>query len=226
MDSLPIHVVSVVLEVMPPGRARDFAWSRVTSHLERTGSMETSMRQALGDAIDDPQHGSLMAFVVERCVAVIRGHAPPPPPDETCDHCGAAARAPHLYDGKRYCSRECGHLAGDRRWCRIGGDCGCTPWEIKRRQLRKSRAAMRVMHQVLSEYNLVDVLARRMADLGDLTIGADDTMEEDSDAEDPMVTQATELSTIDNLVQLSRNMVELAGVRRGQKRARESDQDA
>ena len=51
----------------------------------------------------------------------------------------------------------------------------------------------------------------------------DAEMDERSDAEDPMVTQANELSNIDSIVQLSHNMVELAGVRRGLKRARDSD---
>jgi nucleotide-binding universal stress UspA family protein len=51
-------------------------------------------------------------------------------------------------------------------------------------------------------------------------------MDEGSDEEDPMVTQANELSNIDSIVQLSHNMVELAGVRRDLKRARGSDQDA
>ena len=41
-----------------------------------------------------------------------------------------------------------------------------------------------------------------------------------------MVTQANELSNIDSIVQLSHNMVELAGVRRDLKRVRGSDQDA
>ena len=45
-------------------------------------------------------------------------------------------------------------------------------------------------------------------------------------AEDPMETQANELSNIDNIVQLSRNMVELTEIRSGLKRARGSNQDA
>ena len=48
-------------------------------------------------------------------------------------------------------------------------------------------------------------------------------MDEGSDGEDPMVTQANELSNIDSIVQLSRNLVELAEVRRGLKRTRDSD---
>ena len=48
-------------------------------------------------------------------------------------------------------------------------------------------------------------------------------MDEGSDTEDPMVTQANELSNIDSIVQMSRNMVELAEVRRDLKRTRGSD---
>ena len=51
----------------------------------------------------------------------------------------------------------------------------------------------------------------------------DAQMDEGSDAKDPMVTQANELSNIDSIVQMSRNMVELAEVRRGLKRTRGSD---
>jgi hypothetical protein len=51
----------------------------------------------------------------------------------------------------------------------------------------------------------------------------DAEMDEGSDAEDPMVTQANEISSINSIVQLSHNMVELAGVRRGLKRGRGSD---
>ena len=51
-------------------------------------------------------------------------------------------------------------------------------------------------------------------------------MDEGSDAEGPMVTQASEVSTVDSIVQLSRNMVALAEARRGLNRTRGSDQDA
>ena len=58
-------------------------------------------------------------------------------------------------------------------------------------------------------------------------------LDEGSDREDPMVTQANrmvtqanEISAVSDIVQLSRNMVELAELRRGQKRARSEDQGA
>ena len=58
-------------------------------------------------------------------------------------------------------------------------------------------------------------------------------MDEGSDREDPMVTQANqivtqanEISTVNNIVQLSRNMVELAAARRDLKQTRSEDQGA
>jgi len=54
-------------------------------------------------------------------------------------------------------------------------------------------------------------------------LDSDSEMDEGSDAEDPMVTQATEIRAVSDIVQLSRNMVDLAELRRGQKRTRDSD---
>ena len=141
----------------------------------------------------------------------------------TCGHCGTPMRTLHFYNGNRYCSQECCHEAGDRSECRIGCGCKCTPWAIKRRQLRKSRAVMRIMEEVIEEHALDRLLKRRLESAGDLTIATDDTMDEGSDAEDPMVTQANEISNIDSIVQMSRNMVDLAEARRGLKRARDTD---
>ena len=223
MDSLPIRWVAMIFESLPQGHAQNFAYMRVAPNFERSGDMGAAYRQAMVDAVGDPQHGPVVRAAVERWLAQTEARAPPPQIDETCGHCGTLMHTLYFYKGKRYCSEECCHLAGDRRWCRIGGDCGCTPWAIKRRQLRKSRATMRVMQQVISDYELQGALARRLADEGDLTIAADDTMEEGSDVEDPMVTQANEISNVDNIVQLSRNMVELAETRRDLKRTRGSD---
>ena len=213
----------MIFESLSQDPAQDFAYERVVYNFERSGSMDAAYRQAMVDAVGDPQHGPVVMAVVDRGTAVIRAHDPPPPVTETCGHCGTLMHTLYFYNDKRYCSEECCHLAGDRRWCRIGGGCGCTPWAIKRRQLRKSRATMRIMQSVISDWGLRNELLRRLANEGDLTTAADDTMEEGSDAEDPMVTQANELSNVDNIVQLSRNMVELAETRRDLKRTRGSD---
>ena len=64
----------------------------------------------------------------------------------------------------------------------------------------------------------------RLGNLGaSVGLEHDHELDEDSETEDPMVTQANELSNIDSIVQLSRNLVELAEVRRGLKRTRDSD---
>ena len=128
-----------------------------------------------------------------------------------------------------YCSNKCRHDAGDRRHCERG--CGCTGFAIKRRQLRNHRRTMRIVMDVIGEFDLwAELDERLMGQLGNLgaSVGLDHDheMDEDSDAEDPMATQANELSNIDNIVRLSHNMVELAEARRSQKRARGSEQDA
>ena len=84
------------------------------------------------------------------------------------------------------------------------------------------------MMRVIGQFDLWDDLDEElMKGLGNLgaSVGLehDHEMDEDSETEDPMQTQANELSNVDKLVQLSRNMVELAGVRRDLKRARDSD---
>ena len=83
---------------------------------------------------------------------------------------------------------------------------------------------MRLMWQVIMACGFEDEVERAMEEDGwPERVWDDAEMDERSDAEDPMVTQANELSNIDSIVQLSRNMVELAGVRRDLKRARDSD---
>jgi hypothetical protein len=122
-----------------------------------------------------------------------------------------------------YCCMQCCHDAGDRRHCRRGV-CGCTGFAIKRRQLREHRQKMRVLERLIVDNGLEDELEEAMEEDGYPDRVWDDAeMDERSDAEDPMVTQANELSNIDSIVQLSHNMVELAGVRRDLKRARDSD---
>ena len=77
------------------------------------------------------------------------------------------------------------------------------------------------MEQVITDYGLHGALARRLEDVGDLVqVATDDTMEGGSDAEDPMVAHANEIAAVSDIVQLSRNMVELAETRHSAKRAR------
>jgi hypothetical protein len=143
-----------------------------------------------------------------------------------CGQCQGPVLYPHEWNEVEYCSSKCRHDAGDRNHCERG--CGCTGFAIKRRQLRDHRRTMRIMHRVIGEFDLWDELdeelMNRLGNLGaSVGLEHDHEMDEDSETEDPMQTQANELSNVDKLVQLSRNMVELAGVRRDLKRARDSD---
>ena len=86
---------------------------------------------------------------------------------------------------------------------------------------------MRVMQQVIAENGLEDDLDEALEDeLGSpdqYWLGIDSEMDAPSDGEDPMVTQANEISAVSDIVQLSRNMVELAELRRNPKRSRTGD---
>ena len=150
-----------------------------------------------------------------------------PPPPVVCGKCHGPIEDPFEFRGVDYCSRKCCHDAGDRRHCRRGV-CGCTAFAIKRRQLREHRQRMRIMEELIDDHGLEDELEVAMdedgcPDYDPFDHDFDFDMDEGSDAEDPMVTQANELSNIDSIVQLSHNMVELAGVRRDLKRARDND---
>ena len=151
----------------------------------------------------------------------------PPSPPALCGKCHGPIEDPCEFRGVDYCCMQCCHDAGDRRHCRRGV-CGCTAFAIKRRQLRDHRRKMRIMEVLIDDHGLEDELEVAMdedgcPDYDPFDPDFDFDMDEDSDAEDPMVTQANELSNVNDLVQLSRNMVELAGVRRGLKRGRGSD---
>ena len=158
--------------------------------------------------------------------------APPVPPTlpVVCGKChGPIVNYPFKFNDVAYCCVQCCHDAGDRSRCRIGDDCGCTGFAIKRRQLRNHRGLMRAMWNVIIENELEEELIEAWDPLQDTSLAildSDSEMDQGSDGEDPMQAQANELSNIDNIVQLSRNMVELAEVRRDSKRARGSNQDA
>jgi len=160
---------------------------------------------------------------MESHLASLMAPVPPPPPPVACGKCHGPIEHPFEFRGVDYCCLQCCHDAGDRREC-LRGVCGCTAFAIKRRQLREHRQKMRVLERLIVDNGLEDELEEAMEEDGYPDRVWDDAeMDERSDAEDPMVTQANELSNIDSIVQLSRNMVELTQVRRGLKRARDSD---
>jgi hypothetical protein len=156
--------------------------------------------------------------------------APPVPPTQPtlCGKCQGPIVNKFPFHDVDYCSWLCRHAAGDRSECRRG-ECGCTGFAIKRRQLRNQRQMMRAMQSVINENDLWEELDDELQDTFGLRSAAlsvletDSEMDEGSDTEDPMVAQANELSNIDSIVQMSRNMVELAEVRRDLKRTRGSD---
>ena len=189
------------------------------------------MYEATMSAWRTPEHSSNVTFALASYMAeIVTYRMPPTPFGATCGHCGTlSVRARYSYNGKCYCSAECSHKAGNRSHCRRG--CGCTDFAIKRRQLRDMRKMMRAMQTVINDNGLWGALDEELETplglRGQLAIlDSDPEMDEGSDVEDPMVTQANEIGAVSDIVQLSRIMVELAEIRRGQKRARSEDQGA
>jgi hypothetical protein len=123
-------------------------------------------------------------------------------------------------DGQRYCNTRCAHDAGDRTLCREG--CGCTAYARKRRLLRKHRAAMRVMRDLIEEARMGDVLEERLAeeDAPNFWLDYDTDMDESSGAEDPEAQLRQELADRQQLVQAVQGALEAQALRRDLERAR------
>ena len=186
---------------------------------------EFDARRSLLD-VGDAARTRQLAIFTEMVSQMAPGRPVPPPPPVVCGKCRGPIEHPFKFRGVDYCCMQCCHDAGDRREC-LRGVCGCTGFAIKRRQLREHRQRMRIMEHLIVGNGLEDDLEVAMEEGGYPDRVRDDAeMDERSDAEDPMVTQANDLSNIDSIVQLSHNLVELAGVRRDLKRVRGSDQDA
>ena len=106
-----------------------------------------------------------------------------------CNQCGAGqpGNRPGYWLGRWYCSRECGHAAGDREAC-SGWECGCTRYAKKRRLLRRHREQMRVMMDLIEDNELEEILQDDMIDVTGNTgfwLGHISHMDEASDEEDP-----------------------------------------
>jgi len=216
MDSLSIATLTCLFEMLPDGPAKENVQIMAQGHHQvENHSKETSLRMAMTSTFSMARHRNAML--------VAWGTSPPQP--ALCAKCQGPIEHPFEFRGVDYCCMQCCHDAGDRRHC-IRGSCGCTGFAIKRRQLREHRQRMRVMWQVIVASGLEDELDEAMEEDGcpdHHRLDPDVRMDEGSDAEDPMATQANELSNIDNIVQMSRNMVELAETRRDMKRTRGSD---
>ena len=228
MDALPIGELMRLFEVLSDGPTKEFIQTLAQRHHESENhDRETSLRMAMTHvfSLEWQRDDMLRDWGVWRkqpltsvaaLIAPCRG-----PIEPFFEICRVGYRC-----------MQCRHDAGDRRDClRDWGNsqgCGCTGFAIKRRQLRDHRRTMRIVAKVIDRNDLWgeldDELMDRLGNLG-ASVGLEyhHEMDEGSDAEDPMVTQANELSNVDNIVQMSRNMVELAEVRRGLKRTRGSD---
>jgi predicted hydrolase (HD superfamily) len=93
-----------------------------------------------------------------------------------------------FYMGQWKCSYRCLHDAGDFTSCGIPGFvCGCTGYAKKRRLLRRHRASMRVMEDVIAENGLEGEVERELEDTGNskFHLGLCSDMDEDSDGDDP-----------------------------------------
>ena len=235
MDVLPIGALMRLFELLPSGPTRQFIQTLALSHHQSENrDMGTSLRMAMTRAFSMARHQNAMlaewGALDGQLLVPAAAPTPPPPPSQPalCGQCQEPIVSPCRYNDVDYCSSKCCHDAGDRNCCRPGV-CGCTAFAIKRRQLRKHRQQMRVMQQLIADNDLEDELDDAMEEDGSpdqYGLGIDSEMDEGSDREDPMVTQANEIGAVSDIVQLSRNMVELAELRRGQKRARSEDQGA
>ena len=232
MDSLSNRTLLHLFEMLHDGPVKEIIQFMTQQNLRCTQNcdMETALRMTMTFVftIERLRHAMLADWGVSDVSMLAPAAAPPTPPTQPalCGKCHGPIEHSFEFRGVDYCCMQCCHDAGDRRRCQRG--CGCAGFAIKRRQLRDHRRTMRIMKSVIARNDLWEELDEKLMDrLGNLgaSVGLDHDheLDEDSETEDPMVTQANELSNIDSIVQLSRNMVELAEVRRGLKRTRDSD---
>ena len=109
----------------------------------------------------------------------------------------------HFWKDHWYCSKKCGHDAGDRSAC--GRNCGCTGYAKKRRLLRAHRVNMRVMDELMREQGLEEELEERMEDETGNTnfwLGHCESMDEDSEQEDPEAALRLELADTEAALRL------------------------
>ena len=120
--------------------------------------------------------------------------------ERACGQCGALKQPDTwscFWRGIWYCSRECIHAAGDRSACHR--DCGCTRYAKKRRVLRRHRAQMRVMMDLIDDNGLQEELETDMIhETGNTSywLGDHSDMDEPSDAEDPEAALRKEVSVL------------------------------
>ena len=96
------------------------------------------------------------------------------------------------HDGVLCCSTRCYHAAGNRYFCAVLPNCGCTPYAKRRRVLRETRQTVRDMWEILEDNDLLDELSEVMVpnDLDPIPDGPGEA-DESSDVEDETLTLRT-----------------------------------
>ena len=110
----------------------------------------------------------------------------------------------------------------DRNACKAAG-CTCTPYAVKRRQLRHHRVQMRFMQDVIDDNDLTeeadDFFIEDTGNNG-FWLGIDSDMDESSDEEDPMTTLIQENASVQHFLLLAQSMCEAGRIRLDLERAR------
>ena len=135
-----------------------------------------------------------------------------------CHGCGAQIQSPRMHRDSHYCGLPCMHDAGCRWVCCELDVCGCTSYAKRRRVLRETRDAMRVMAGVLVDNGLLEAYEEELDEtsLPEVDLAADQGpggADETSDHEDVEATlRATvaERSEADMLHQLAETAASLS----------------
>ena len=124
-----------------------------------------------------------------------------------------------------YCSEVCKHDAGDRT---CGEDCGCSGYAKKRRLLRAHRDQMRIIDDLIKEQGLEEELEDRIFYETDNTsywLGHSESMDEDSDQEDPEAALRQELADKSAFVEAATGALQYNRVATDLERARMEMED-
>jgi len=123
-----------------------------------------------------------------------------------------------MYRDSYYCGLPCMHDAGCRWVCRELDDCGCTKYAKRRRVLRETRDAMRVMTGVLVDNGLLETYEEELDEtsLPEVALAADrgpggaDETSDHEDVEATLRATVAERSEADMLHQLAETAASLS----------------
>jgi hypothetical protein len=148
-----------------------------------------------------------------------KGAKQSPPKFESCQAAVTMEPPPAPHPVKKRI-RKC-----DRRACKATG-CTCTPYAVKRRQLRDHRAQMRFMQDVIDDNDLTeeaDDFWIQDTENSGFWLGMDSDFDESSDEEDPMTTliqENAENASVQHFLHLAQSMCEVGQIRLDLERAR------